>query len=292
MRRCVATILLALLAQQALAWQWPVEVPVITRTFGQDAGGYLLRGIEFGGGAQPVFPIESGVVVVSRPDPDPGRPGQPTGLGTYLVIEHEQGFRSVYAHLEAGSLPPVGREVDVETVIATVGESGLIDRRALRLMIIDLESGEYVNPMLLLPDLEDRFRPVITAVFARAPGSRYDLGRTTTLPPGSYEVTAVVNDRRGPGTEPGLAPYRVAMFVAGQERTSHSMDRIAVDPFTALVPGGVTHDELYAAGGEMRLGVVQIGDGRTEIEIVAADFVGNQTSWRAVMTGQRDEDVQ
>lgn len=292
MRRRALGLLLALLAGPAFAWQWPVEVPVITRTFGQDAGGYLLRGVEFGGGAQPVSPIEAGVVVVSRSEPEAGRRGVPSGLGSYLVIEHAQGFRSVYAHLEAGSLPPVGREVDVETTIGTVGESGLIDRRALRLMIIDLESGEYVNPMLLLPDLEDRFRPIVTAVFARSPEALIDLAGTRTLPPGRYEITAVVSDRRGPTAVPALAPFRIAMFVAGQERFSLTMDRIAVDPETTLVPGGLGHGELYGAGGELRLGTVEISGGRTELEIVAADFVGNEASWRAELTGQINEDVQ
>ncbi len=293
MRRLIATaVLLVSGLAAATAWQWPVPAPAISRTFGQDAGGYLLRGVELGGGAQPVFPVEAGIVVASHRE----RSDVPSGLGSFVVVEHEQAFRSVYAHLDAELLPRVGQPVEVDTQIGTVGESGLVQGRALRLSIIDLESGWYVNPMLLLPDLPDSVRPAVDAVYARNASALYDLDRTSTLPPGTYEITAAVRDRvSADRTGATVAPYSIRMFVAGQETFSTVMDRIAVRPdATTIEPGGATAEVLYGVEGLIRLGKLTVGTGQTEVEIVALDFAGNESSWDYDITGSGtpNEDVQ
>ncbi|MFW6288748.1 MAG: hypothetical protein ACOC2Q_03110, partial [Spirochaetota bacterium] len=75
--------LLILLALPGFAWQWPVPLPEITGTLGQDVGGYLLRGVEISGGAQPVYPVESGVVVAVHAE----RADAPTGqLGDHRLV--------------------------------------------------------------------------------------------------------------------------------------------------------------------------------------------------------------
>lgn len=292
LRPLAATLLAVACTVTLPGWQWPVPEPAVSRTFGQDAGGYLLRGVELSGGAQPVYPVEAGVVVGSHR----AGAGLASGLGSYVVVEHDQAFRSVYAHLDAAVLPDVGQRVEVDTQIGTVGESGLVEGRALRLSIIDLETGSYVNPMLLLPDLPDTVPPAVGAVYARAAGSLYDLGQTTELPPGPYEVTAAIGDRVSTGrTGATVAPYAIRMFVGGQEAFSIAMDRIAVEPAaTAIEPGGATAEVLYGVEGLVRLGTLTVGAGRTELEIVTLDFAGNESSWEYAITGSTtpNEDVQ
>lgn len=280
----VAQVLIMVVAAVAPmeAWQWPVPVPAISRTFGQDAGGYLMRGMEFAAGAQPVYPVEAGVVVAAHEATDAGLP---SGLGSYVVIEHDQGFRSIYAHLEAEFLPGIGQRVSAETQIGVVGESGLVAGRALRLYIIDLESGEYVNPVLLLPDLEDAVSPSIRAVYARSADALYDLRQTRSLPAGDYEITATIEDgvRRTGDPEP-LAPYSVRVFVGGQESFHVVMDRILAGPEgTRLEPGGAAAESLYGVDGLYRLGRVTVGAGETQLEVVVNDFAGNETSRSLVL---------
>jgi hypothetical protein len=284
---CCAIALLLFVGTAASAWQWPVPVVEVTATFGQDAGGYLLRGIELGGAAQPVYPIESGIVVAARSD----RSGVPSGLGSYVVIEHEQAFRSIYAHLDASILPTVGQEVTVDTEIGTVGETGQVRGRALRLYIIDLERGDYVNPVLLLPDLPDNVPPRIDALYARSSGALYDLSRTRSVPPGTYEITGRITDRRASDGR-AVAPYAVRMFVGGQEAFYAVMDRIVVDPGESRVePGGLGASVLYAVDGLMRLGTATINAGRVDLEVVALDFAGNEASLTFELTGRVDEDL-
>ena len=281
--------LLVATAGAVSAWQWPVRVVDIQRTFGQEVDGYLNRGIEFGGGAQPVFPVEEGVVVASRPEAS----SVPSGLGTYVVVEHEQGFRSIYAHLEAATIPPVGQAVGPDTQIGTVGETGQVAGRALRLYIVDLQAGDYVNPMLLLPDLPDNARPTIGAVYAVGPSGRFDLREIRVLPPGSYEITAEVRDRlEAIGRQPILGPYSIRMFVSGQEAFAVELDRMRVGELGMIIePGGLEADLLYAEAGLLRLGTVQVTSGQTELEIVSVDFRGNEASLRLNLSGSVNEDL-
>lgn len=288
-RTALCLVATVAIAGSAWGWQWPVPDPAVTRSFAQDAGGYLLRGIELGGGAQPVFPVEAGVVVAAHAN----EPGLASALGAFVVVEHEQAFRSVYAHLDAEMLPRVGQVVTVETPIGTVGESGLVDARVLRLSIIDLESGAFVNPMLLLPDLPDRTPPRVGAVYAREADSLYDLTRRRSIPPGTYELTAAITDRMGARAGVDVAPYGVRVFAGGQAVLAFTADRLVVEPGRTVVePGGFSARELYATGGLLRLGEVTIPPGQTPLEIVVVDFAGNESIWDVDLTGVTGEDVQ
>lgn len=62
----------------------------------------------------PVEPVEAGRVVFS---------GVQSGYGQVVVVDHGEGVRSVYAHLQSRSVD-VGQEVGSGTVIGRVGSSG------------------------------------------------------------------------------------------------------------------------------------------------------------------------
>ncbi|MFP4550378.1 MAG: peptidoglycan DD-metalloendopeptidase family protein [Spirochaetales bacterium] len=272
--RYVFASLFILASIATLAWEWPVPLREIQGTFGQQVPGGVLRGMEIGGGAQPVFPVERGVVVfVHR-----ATGSFPSPLGSYVVVEHEQAFRSIYAHLSPESLPPVGREVTPETQIAVAGESGYIDGRALRLYLYDSRNRVFVNPLLLLPDLEDRAPPQIVSVFAQGERGLFSLTGSDILPAGRYVISARIIDTLARGRRSAvLAPYEIAVFVDGQERFRASADGISyATGELAIAPAG-NGRELYGAEGLWVLGEVTVEGRRTEVEIVARDFAGNET---------------
>lgn len=271
------------------AWEWPVPVPVIEGTFGQWVDGTVLKGVEIGGGAQPVFPVEDGVVVISHPDHAP----VPSPFGSYVVIEHEQSFRSIYAHLSAESLPPVGREVTTEQQIAVVGDSGHVSSRRLRLYLFDIRNSLFVNPLLLLPDISDGVAPTIADLFAESERGTFSLGTgEPSLPTGVYRLTARVFDRASRGRNaPMLAPYEIAVFVAGQEQFRLSADGISFEP-DGLVLSPEGNRELFTGDGLWNLGSLTISPGRTEVEIVVTDFVGNEASTLVRIQGFVDDGAQ
>ena len=290
MRRSVLVAIAGfmMVAMPGRSWQWPVPDPEVTGTFGQDAGGYFLRGVEFGGSARAVFPVEAGRVVAVHSE----RSGSPTGLGSFVVVEHAQAFRSIYAHLDAESLPVVGQVVGPATQIGTFGESRRAPGESLRLYVIDTRSGEYVNPMLLLPGLPDTIRPTIATVYARSGDSVRDLRQSAVLPPATYEISVEVFDRLVPGAQsPAVMPYSIRMFVGGQETFHAVMERIVVDADgVRVLPAAIVHDTIYDPDGLIVLGSLSIGVRPVQIEIVAEDSSGNESTWRATLSAADAED--
>lgn len=88
----------------------------------------------------PVYPIMDGVIEEAVN----GR----FAYGNYVVVDHGDGFKSLYAHL-AKIVAAEGEEVDQNTVIGTVGTSGFATGSHLHLEVYD--HGQVFNPLLILP---------------------------------------------------------------------------------------------------------------------------------------------
>ena len=134
-RQVLASVFFLLAATSGLAWQWPVSDPVVVETFGHNRSGAFQRGMLVAGGAQPIFPVSAGEIVYVHSESD----SPASGLGNYVVVEHAQGFRSLYAHLESVTASS-GMTVDETTALGSVGESGMVMGRYLEFYILDTEN--------------------------------------------------------------------------------------------------------------------------------------------------------
>lgn len=89
----------------------------------------------------PIYPIAKGKVM---------EVGQSAwGYGNYLLIDHQNGQRSLYAHLSKQE-SKVGDLVDKETTIGLVGHTGWATGNHLHLEIY--ENGLPLNPSEVLPE--------------------------------------------------------------------------------------------------------------------------------------------
>ncbi|HEY4694555.1 MAG TPA: peptidoglycan DD-metalloendopeptidase family protein [Candidatus Nanoarchaeia archaeon] len=87
----------------------------------------------------PVHPFASGVVT---------RAGWWGGYGNSIVILHTDGWESLYAHLSRISAA-VGQQVDLGTVIGSVGSTGRSTGPHLHFQLS--KNGQFVNPLTNLP---------------------------------------------------------------------------------------------------------------------------------------------
>ena len=282
--------LAAFLASPAVGWEWPVPVPTVERTFGTRVDGTILRGVELGGGAQPVFAVNDGVVVYVHQDG--GQFDHP--FGSFVVVEHDQAFRSIYAHLSSDSLPPVGRAVNSETQIGVAGDSGSVRQRVLRLYVFDSRNQAYVNPMLLLPNTPDSALPFIGTVFATGETGSYNLDAVSTVPPGTYRLSAEISDAVGSRGARGVAaPYSIALFVDGQQRFVMRADGLSIDDGEVRVSPHGNGTEMYGAQGGWVIGTIEVPTAPMTVELVVLDFAGNQRVRTVrIEGGAADEDVQ
>ncbi len=92
----------------------------------------------------PIHPITDGVVTDTGFDI--------FGLGNYVVVSHQNGFNSKYAHM-GKVFVKAGDKVTTDSILGEVGLTGRTSGPHAHLEIT--HNGEYVNPQLLLPALPD-----------------------------------------------------------------------------------------------------------------------------------------
>lgn len=272
-RGLLALLLVPVLAVCADAWQWPVEDGVLSATFGQLRHGGFSQGVVFGGAGQQVRPAAEGELVFScdgRLFPHP--------LGNFVVLQHEGGFRSVYAHLEDVTLPSGQVRFSAADVIAAVGSSGFAAGRQTVFQIVDEELNAYVNPLLILPARPDTRNPVLGAVvLEQDDGTRLQAAAVTTLDgAGKVTLLAEVYD---PGAEVSflqrLVPYEIVVEQDGHELRRITFETLQGRDGTFLLGGSYRADQLYRGDSVFDLGTVSVADEPSRIRISVRDFSGN-----------------
>ncbi len=99
-----------------VAFSWPVERGQFLSCFGAPRGGRRHSGVDIRAArGAPVLAARDGIVVFS------GASGN--GYGRVVVIDHEDGFQTVYAHNDR-ELVEAGRRVRAGEPIALVGRTG------------------------------------------------------------------------------------------------------------------------------------------------------------------------
>lgn len=134
------------------AFEWPVEDPMLIEAFGSSGDGQFRTGIEVQSDENGVIPIDAGEVVFVHQSSDYWS-DFPSGLGDFIMLQHGEGLRSLYAHLDEGSITIQRNMVDGLKKIAEIGDSGYTTGRSLFLSILDIQEQQLANPLLLLPTL-------------------------------------------------------------------------------------------------------------------------------------------
>lgn len=121
-------------------YTWPVKGKVI-RKFGEKTGKEVSEGISIAAPeGTPVYPSAPGTVLRSNEEIP--------GFGKAIVIQHEDGKKSLYLHLKVCNAK-VGQQVDIKTIIGRVGKSGGLKKPQLHFQIRD-PNKKAINPLSVL----------------------------------------------------------------------------------------------------------------------------------------------
>jgi hypothetical protein len=277
-----------LAAGRPAAFDWPVKKVVLSATFGENRGDHFHAGIDLAGGEQEVLPIAAGEVVFSFEEgEDPVT--LPVGLGNFLVLQHQAGIRSIYGHLQKGSMDR-SKQLDGSKPLGRVGESGYAVGKHLHLAIIDSEMRSLINPLLVLPPLKDGQSPAIREILLRPGSELLPLKNGALVMPGIAELLATLYDlREDVSFAWRLAPYRVSLYQDGREIASLLMDGLHEGPGRnggpelVLLQSNRSFREVYDAEWLYRLGEVRLLPGQTTLSLVAEDYAGNESSRELVL---------
>lgn len=116
--------------------QYPLEKVVITQTYKFYHPGLDLNGVT----GDPVKPIKAGIVTEVH--------NSRFGYGKYVLVRHEEGLHSLYAHLSEISVEE-GNFVSMDDEVGKLGATGRAFGDHLHLEIY--KDGKTVNPLSILP---------------------------------------------------------------------------------------------------------------------------------------------
>ena len=227
---------------------WPVAAKIITGTFGEDRGDHFHNGIDIGGGSQDVHAVLPGELVF-RYDEAADFSSLPRGVGSFVVLHHDQDILSLYCHLQNGSLGPLRTSYSPADRLGVIGDTGHADGVHLHFAVFDDEAGSTVNPLSFLPPLPD-----------------------------PAEILAEVYDlREDVSFSWPLAPASVSVSVDGTEVSRLSFDSLQVVEGRAVLNGTtLSRGQVYDSAGYLRCGTVELRPGASSLRITARDLAGNE----------------
>jgi hypothetical protein len=261
----------------AYALDWPVSVKVITGTFGEDRGDHFHNGIDIGGGSQEVHPVLPGELVF-RYDEASDYSSLPRGVGSFVVLHHDQNILSLYCHLQNGSLGPERPAYVPADRLGIIGESGHADGPHLHFSVFDEEADSTVNPLAFLPPLTDHQPPVIRHVLIAAGEQRQPLENGASLRPGRAEILAEAYDlREDVSFSWPLGPAGISVSIDGVEVSRISFDSLQVVEGKAVLGGAkLSRGQVYDPAGLLRCGTIELRTGESHLRLAARDFAGNE----------------
>ncbi|WP_319561901.1 M23 family metallopeptidase [Marispirochaeta sp.] len=270
----------------ALEYQWPVKKVLLTGTFAEDRGDHFHSGIDLGGGEQDIYPVSSGEVVYFFEESTPASV-IPSGMGNFIVAEHAGGVRSLYAHLQEDSLDIRDSRLDPSVPLGIMGESGSSLGVHLHLSIIDSDTDNIVNPLLILPPQIDTTRPSIGGVFLARGKGTVDLDTwNRPILAGRWDLRLELYDQSEHSYYWPMAPFRVTVYMNGSETVYMTYEFISYKEGTHYLVDtpGLSHESMYISETRISLGEINLNPGETRVEIVVADYFGNETIFQKAVT--------
>ncbi len=288
-------LIILIVSIRLYAFDWPVENRVLTATLGESRGDHFHPGIELGGGEQEIFPIADGELVFFHEEGE-GYSSFPRGNGSFMVLQHEGRIQSIYSHLKKGSMHPENHHyntrssTDFPEPLGLSGDTGAAIGIQLLLIIVDLADLKFLNPVkkdkpLLKPILSaasgtSRQVPVIGKLHLERGRIIEELIDRMTIASGEGDLVAEIYDESSfVSFHRRLAPYRIYLLKNGQSVSTITFDALEERSDHLVLSGSETgFDELFKDRWLFRLGTITLVEGKSQIQIKAESFSGQENS--------------
>jgi len=255
------------------AFQWPSETESLTLTFGQREEAGMVKGLRFEHPGS-VMPLDYGEVVF-RHVPGPFSP-LPGGDESILVLEHANGFQSVYTGLDSSSAGFGKNRLAAGDYICRPAASDEGLPGGYTFYVRDARLKRLVNPLMLLPGIADHLAPDILSIRLEGVGGQYELTSGSEVPAGTYSVLIRSEDhvsRRNPLV---MAPYLYSLYSHGTLQAERRMDALLQAEHALSLQDGTPRETLYNSEGYLNLGQLVLTSGTASLEVSVGDIQGNE----------------
>lgn len=262
------------------ALEWPVDTHDFLRLFGQCVGENIFeQGITFEN-TSTVRAADDGILLITL-DKRHGAGVFPSTLGNALIVIHDDGLQTIYGNIEDTSVFRNRITVEANTVVGRTGNSGWGTPNALLFQVIDNQKKAYINPLLLLPSVNDKIPPQIrNIILVNDQNTAFQMAGQKSLRQGSYELYAEIFDTATAGGYT-FSPFRITIFVNGVSMRTIPFETITQkDGAFYLGNTAFTDTLLYRKKNTLYLGKIILNRGKSDILITARDITGNETTER------------
>lgn len=264
----------------AFSFEWPLKNKIVTATFGEKRWDHFHKGIDIGGGEQEVFPADEGEIIFYYEEGSFS--SLPSGLGNFVVLEHQRGLRTLYAHLKGDSIKKEKIKLTKDDVFGVTGNSGGSLGTHLHFEVIDSELNEIVNPLLLLPPLKDKMRSTIVSVGLMDEEERYVAKNGRLIVSSGMKSVYVETYDRSPWVDYfcPIAPFEIICFFNGQKILNHKYEKLIFndDEIVLNRNDNKPSEDYYLDDWTVLLGNINIVEKQNTMKIIVKDINGNVSS--------------
>lgn len=275
MKKQLSVLILCFIFQSVFSLEWPSENIDFLLLFGQETGKDFSQGVVFKD-TQTVKASEHGKLLIAIEKKDNiGR--FPSALGNALIFIHEDGLQTVYGNLEDTQLFKTREETDANSIIGTTGQSGWSEPKSLIFQVADIKNKVFLNPLLLMPYLEDKILPQIqNVILTDRKNNTVNLNEIKMIKQGSYDLYASISDKITKESK-DFSPFRVTVFLNGTNVSIIPFEVLTSDQSKFYLKGSKIHETLlYGKKGYLYLGKIDFTRGKTNLTISARDITGNE----------------
>ncbi len=272
LQRIFLLISLLILSFYNLSFRWPLDRGKITSTFGESRWDHFHDGVDIISSDIKVYPVDSGKLVYYWDRSIFPLENYP-GSGNYKIIEHEGGDYSVYMHLKDNS--GGAAYYSENEPLGYMGNTGHSFAAHLHFSIIRGTDMSSVNPLLKLPQIEDKKEPLIKNIALKINEKviilkdRSDIRLTK-----HYPILVRITDSFK-GME-RLGIYKLKATFNKREILNINFDRIELQE-NELIVGSRRYDDIYDEEGYYKIIGIRYKEGINKLKIFAADFFGNSS---------------
>ncbi|MEL3907815.1 MAG: hypothetical protein P1P64_02225 [Treponemataceae bacterium] len=201
----------------------------------------------------------------------------PSALRNAMILLHDNGFQTFY-----GNLADVAIFENKKTFLKgeTLGQTEYLTNEKhapLIFKIVDVKEGSknFVNPLLLLPELVDKRPFFVRSVFLlNSEGQKIVLGAKSNVPSGKYKLFLEGFDRAD-NSQSQLAPFEINASLSGNNIANITMQTMYVQNGNIFLKENFSLAEMYQTPQAYYLCEVLLSLGNAKLNISVRDFSKN-----------------
>ncbi len=270
--RLIPCVLLVIMALSFVSFRWPVNSGTITSTFCESRWDHFHDGMDMTSLDDSVYPVEQGTLLFYWDKAMFPLDNYPGG-GNYKILEHRNGFYSIYMHLENGvSAKKTYTEKDT---VGLMGNTGHSMAKHIHFSMLQYSRRMSVNPLKILPACEDTKAPVISDIAFHI-GEKYIIVRdkSNIRLTRHYPLLVKINDAMA-GRE-NLGVYRIHVVFNGKKVLDKEFGSLSLSKGRMNVGGG-KYESLFDRKGYYKVDGLTYAEGENVVRVTASDFAGNTT---------------